>query len=90
MKFKSSFELRDVCGEHVLLATGIENINFSSLINLNETAADIYKNFVEKEFELSDVVDFVEKNYEGADHAKIVEDITALFEKFRESGVVAS
>lgn len=88
MKFKSSFELRDVCGEKVLIATGIENINFSSLVNLNETAADIYKNFVEKEFELNDVFDFVENNYEGVTREQIVKDITSLFENFRESGVI--
>lgn len=88
MKFKSSFELRDVCGEKVLIATGIENINFSSLVNLNETAADIYKNFVEKEFELNDVFDFVENNYESVTREQIVKDITSLFENFRESGVI--
>lgn len=89
MKFKSSFELRDVCGEYVLIATGIENINFSSLINLNETAADIYKHFADKEFEFAEVCDFVESNYEGASRDQIEKDINTLLEKFRESGVIA-
>ncbi|MDO5075638.1 MAG: PqqD family protein [Bacteroidales bacterium] len=88
MQFKSSFELRDVCGEHVLIATGVENINFNSLINLNETAAAIYQAFVHREFELSDVFDFVEQNYEGASRAQIESDVTALFDNFRTSGII--
>lgn len=88
MYFKSSFELRDVCGEQVLIATGIESINFDSLINLNETAAEIYKAFVGREFQLDEVFDFVEQNYEGASRAQIESDVTALFDNFRESGII--
>ena len=39
MKIKKGFELRNVCGEHVVIATGIENVDFSKMITLNESAA---------------------------------------------------
>lgn len=43
MKVKKGFELRDVCGEKVIIATGIENLDFNRLISLNETAAYLWQ-----------------------------------------------
>lgn len=88
MQFKSSFELRNVCGEHVLMATGVESINFNSLINLNATAAEIYKTFSDRSFELGEVCDFLEEHYEGASRKQIESDVQALFDNFRESGII--
>ena len=48
MKTKKGFELRDVCGENVIIAEGIENIDFTKLINLNETAAFLWKKASER------------------------------------------
>ena len=36
MKIKKGFELRDICGEKVIMATGIENVDFNQMIALNE------------------------------------------------------
>ncbi|MBR1652070.1 MAG: PqqD family protein [Alloprevotella sp.] len=43
MKLKQGFELREICGERVVIGTGIANIDFSKLINLNETAGFLWK-----------------------------------------------
>lgn len=42
MKTSKGFQLRDICGEKVIIAEGIENLNFSKLISLNESAAYIW------------------------------------------------
>ena len=34
MKLKPGFELRDICGEKVIIATGIENVDFNQMIAL--------------------------------------------------------
>lgn len=87
MKFKPSFELRDVCGENVLIANGIENIDFGALINLNETAADVYRNFAGKDFTLEEVVTYLTGEYDvTADQAAT--DAVALFESLKEAGVL--
>ena len=39
MKIKEGFELRDVCGEFIIVAFGEQNIDFTKIINLNESAA---------------------------------------------------
>ena len=39
MRIKEGFELREMCGEHIIIATGVANIDFSTVISLNESAA---------------------------------------------------
>mgnify|MGYP003462096660 CR=1 FL=1 len=39
MKKKTGFNLRTICGERIIVAEGRENIDFSNIIALNESAA---------------------------------------------------
>lgn len=48
MRIKDGFELREICGEHVILSHGMDNIDFSKIISLNETAAFLWKRLWEK------------------------------------------
>lgn len=50
MKIKKGFELREMCGEHIIIGTGVENIDFSKVISLNESAAWLWKEVEEKDF----------------------------------------
>ena len=43
MKTKNGFNLRNVCGEHIVVAEGKENIDFSNIISMNETAAILWQ-----------------------------------------------
>ena len=36
MRIKDGFELREICGEHVILSHGMDNIDFSKIISLND------------------------------------------------------
>ncbi len=42
MKIKPGFELRDVCGEKVIFANGINNIDYTKFNVSNETGAFIF------------------------------------------------
>ena len=64
MKIKKGFELRNVCGEHVVIATGIENVDFSKMISLNESAAYLWKAVEEKEFDAPLLADLLQQEYE--------------------------
>ena len=39
MKAKKGFNLREVCGQHIIVAQGKENIDFSNIISMNESSA---------------------------------------------------
>ncbi len=64
MKIKEGFKLREVCGEYILVAHGDKNIDFSKVINLNESAAIMWKTAEDKEFTLEDLVAALLKEYD--------------------------
>ena len=39
-----------MCGEHIIIGTGVENIDFSKVISLNESAAWLWREVEGKEF----------------------------------------
>ena len=64
MKIKNGFELRNVCGENIIIAHGVENIDFTKVITLNESAALIWKQVEGKDFTEEDMVKILLDEYE--------------------------
>ncbi len=65
MKIKRGFELQDVCGESVLVATGVENVDYSKIISLNETAAYLWNGCKDMDsFTIDDMVDLLTREYD--------------------------
>ena len=62
MKTKKGFNLRQVCGENVIVAEGVENIDFSSIISMNESSAYLWNNIQGKEFDKNDLVELLTRN----------------------------
>ena len=88
MKIKTGFVLRNVCGENVIVAEGLENIDFSKIIALNETAAFIWKTAKEKEsFSEEDLAKALTEEYE-VDEATALGDVQAQLQLWRELGMV--
>lgn len=87
MKLKEGFELHDVCGEKVLIAEGIENINFSKMINLNPSAAFLWEEASKGEFTAESLAELLTQEYE-VDYVQALCDTTVLVEQWREHGLV--
>lgn len=49
LKKKPGFTMRTICGENFLVAEGLENIDFTKLIALNETSAFLWLSIGEDE-----------------------------------------
>ena len=49
MKAKKGFNLRQVCGEYIIVAEGDENIDFSNIISMNESSAFLWKEIKDME-----------------------------------------
>ena len=86
MRIKEGFELREICGEHVILSHGMDNIDFSKIISLNETAAFLWKQAVGKEAISEDglVSSLLEVDEETAR-----KDVAQVLAKWREIGLLA-
>ena len=71
MKINNGFELREMCGEHIVIGTGVENIDFSKVISLNESAAWLWREVEGKEFTAETLATLLMQQYD-------VDEVTAL------------
>ncbi|MBO5181661.1 MAG: PqqD family protein [Paraprevotella sp.] len=87
MKIKKGFELRDVCGEQVIMAHGKENIDFSKIISLNETAAYLWNKVVGREFDEQQMVELLTEAYE-VEESVARADVKKLLAQWTENGLL--
>ncbi len=88
MKINEGFELREMCGEHIIIATGVANIDFSKVISLNESAAYLWREVEDKEFTPETLADLLTEKYD-IDDATALADATALTQRWVEAGIAA-
>ena len=87
MKAKKGFKLRNVCGENIIVADGIENIDFSRIISMNESAAYLWTNIQEQEFDADKLVSLLLDEYD-IDEATARTHVEQLIGKWREAGII--
>ena len=88
MRIKPGFELRSICGEHIIIAHGLDNIDFTKVITLNESAADVWYAVVDKDFTLEDMTNALLENYD-VDEEQARNDAGQLLESWRKVGFIA-
>lgn len=88
MKAKKGFNLRDVCGEQIIVAEGKENIDFSNIISMNESSAYLWK-AVQQEptFTNEQLAQLLTEQYD-IDFETALEDAKALSQQWIEAGIV--
>lgn len=87
MKTKKGFNLRTVCGENIIVAEGLDNIDFSRIINLNESAAFLWKNIQEKDFDVDMLTDLLTEEYD-VDEATAKQDVEKLIDEWDKAGLI--
>ena len=87
MKTKKGFKLRTVCGENIIVAEGIENVDFSRIISMNETSAYLWKNIQGIDFDENTLAGLLLEEYE-VDEATARGDAKTLVEKWLEAGII--
>lgn len=88
MKFKPGFELRKICGENIVISHGMENISFTKIITLNESAAIIWENVIDKDFTIADIVQILLDNYE-VDELTAQADSASLIREWKNIGIIS-
>ena len=87
MKTKKGFNLRTVCGENIIVAEGLENIDFSRIINLNESAAFLWRSIQEKNFDVDALTNLLTSEYE-VDEQTARQDIEKLIDEWYNAGLI--
>lgn len=87
MKIKDGFVMHEVCGEKVILAEGLENINFSKIISLNETAAFVWNKALEGTFSIESLTKPLVNEYDVSEE-QAQKDVEALIKQWNELGMI--
>ena len=87
MKTKKGFNLRQVCGENVIVAEGAENIDFSSIICMNESSAYLWNSIQGKEFDKNNLVELLTQEYE-VDADTAAKEVEALVAQWMKAGII--
>ena len=87
MKIKKGFRLRTVCGENIIVAEGIENIDFSRIITMNESAAYLWNKIEGLDFDAKTLCNLLQEEYE-IDEATALKDAETLIHQWMEAGII--
>ena len=88
MRIRKGLQLQNVCGEHIIIPAGEENMDFSQIISLNPTAAYLWENIAEKEdFSIEDMVELLLAEYEVEENVAL-EDCKLIAERWSEMGLI--
>lgn len=88
MKAKKGFNLRNVCGEQIIVAEGKENIDFSNIISMNESSAYLWKIVQQREsFTVEDLADLLLEEYD-VDRDTALSDAKTLAGQWVTAGIV--
>lgn len=87
MKIKKGFELRVICGEAIVVAHGKENIDFSKIISLNESAAYLWRQVEGKDFDAPLLAQLLTEEYE-VDEATALRDAEKTMTDWQEAGLI--
>ena len=88
MKTKKGFHLRNVFGDYAIVAEGIENIDFSKIISMNESAAFLWQKIDGADnFTIDDLTNYLCEEYE-VDGEQAKADAKALCKEWADAGII--
>jgi hypothetical protein len=93
MKTKPGFKVTDVCGSHIIIAEGKENIDFSNIISLNDSALLLWNNIQGKDFTVEDLANILVNNHQLDDNTPLpreqaLKDAKDVADQWKEAGIV--
>ena len=86
MKIKSGFQLRKFCNENIVVACGLNHMNFSKIIRLNESAAYLWQAIQGKDFDASMLAQLLCDEYE-VDADTAAHDAQQLMDDWTQAGL---
>ena len=87
MRTKKGFNLRTICGEHIIVAEGKDNIDFSNIISMNESSAYLWQKVLDKEFTTEDLAQLLVEEYD-VELETAQKDCDVLAGQWLEAGII--
>lgn len=86
MRIKDGFKLREICGEFIVVACGDRNIDFTKVINLNESAATMWNAVIGKDFNAEDLATILLESYD-VETTTAYTDANRIMQEWKEIGL---
>ena len=87
MRISKGYTLRTLGQEYILVAEGIETVNFNRMISMNGTAAFLWKQVEDKDFDANMLVQLLIDNYDIT--REVAEkDVDQLLQSWKEAKIV--
>lgn len=87
MKTKKGFILRSLGKEFILVAEGLEAVEASHMVSMNESAAFLWKAVEGKDFEAVTLADLLVEEYDIT-HEVAERDVAKLIQTWQDAGVI--
>ncbi len=87
MRIKKGFVLRELAGEKIISGEGLEQIDFNKLVTLNTSAAYIWENISNREFDLETIVDLLLERYD-IERSVALKDSRSLLDDWKSIGLI--
>ena len=93
MKAKKGFNLRNVCGQNLIVAEGKENMDFSNIISMNESSALLWERILGKDFTVEDLAQILQDEYQIDDNTPLtreqaMQDAATVVNQWKEAGML--
>lgn len=87
MKTRKGYTLRSLGKEFVLVSEGLDAVDFSRMVSLNESAAFLWKSVEDKDFEAETLVELLLDEY-GITREVAEKDVAALLQTWKEADMI--
>lgn len=87
MNTKTGFRIREVCGEKIIVAEGKENIDFSNIISMNDSAAYLWNSVEGKEFTIDTIVKLLLEIYDVDEETAKADSLTVI-RQWADAGII--
>ena len=87
MKKKPGINMRNICGENIIVAEGNVNIDFTNILSLYESAAYLWQRIGDEHFDIDTLTQWLMEEYEvDIDTAR--QDVIAMVDKWLELNII--
>lgn len=87
MRLRKDLILREMGTEYVIVDPSQDVVDMSKVFTLNETAAVIWKELVDRDFSTADMANILTKQFEVS-YEKALEDASILLARFEHEGLL--
>ena len=87
MRLLEGFVLRSIGKDHIVTAEGLDRVDFSKVISLNDTAAYLWEQVQDRDFTPEDLVALLTARYD-VDARQARADVGKLLDSWRSAGLI--